>query len=383
MSYLINKIAENFEGLVGQEPTYDAYSSAYTNCLREMDYVWVKGTQIKLNGVRLALSGSLSIPVQAYAAAANFLYSQPVPVADPLTQFSDIGFVAWGDLTPYLDPDARCAAEVAGLMTAGNVGKELAGIVQEVYFRSDSTVRIENFTYTVSIPALIEYCSYGAEEAARGLSFIRSFDGFIGELPTGSLGKRPLYVVQVGENLESIAVAIYGDEARIPEMIRALQLSPPFIWPEYRAGCLYPGLRILLPNDADSQAETEAYGMTWALTVDATNDQGIQQWDLYATDGGMAEVAGLPALATELALRASQPTGDWPEVEYERYGVPSPIGGKVTSTRSPSDAFAIAAALLEDDRVQSVAPLEAAKQNQHGVVVSNTLVTPVPPRTRR
>ena len=373
---LLNSLSD-FQNTAIDANFYEPVSQAYLATLNAVDLEWATKTQAICKKIGVTFGATINTIRGNYGNYASLIGYVTTDPYEPLSGLSETNYAAV-DSTTYASVDARRIAEVAALNASpAPWGPLLANIVDEIVKR-DPSITLTNYPSMVCIPAIIEAASAEVEDEEFAEVVLASWNDAIDEAPLKTIGKRPLYIVQQNDTLESISRAVYGTPERVNDLVSTLNLSAPFIWPTYRDGCMYPGFRISIPNDGASATDEEIYGQTWALEVkSATGGVGPQQWDIIIDDGGVVEVAGMMALMTELSLRAVQPIGEWLEPEVASYGRHMPIGEKMSQRGGLREDFSLAASLLADERVLTASPVTATSGFANGLLIENVLVVPI------
>ena len=273
---------------------------------------------------------------------------------------------------PASDPAAQLSSAVAALLLAFPEDPLMTLLAADLTLFGEAALSVSE----ALLPALLH-----AAESASDLSAVDAArSGLIQQTSAVAASPRsrritPRYaVVRSGQELPDIAQMLYGDAEQWPRLIDAYQLYPPYLSETSQPGRLTPGQRLLLPPDPED-AEAQGLGITLALDV-RRNPNGGQLWDIIAQDGqGLATDQGLPAFATDLALRLATPLGSLDG--EDNYGV-TPVAGLPASLTGIYAAVVAAETLKEDARVLKVVFNPAGSSAISGVLVGGVLVVPRP-----
>lgn len=244
--------------------------------------------------------------------------------------------------------------------------RQLAAMLQR-----ETETNIADYGIEVVQTALLEAASLGWVETDAGerKALADSLRDAVIAAPRARTDVARYYVVRSEDTLRNIAEAIIGNQDSWPEVIARYDLHPPYLYPEFRPGCLYPGVRLMLPP---TPGVAEA-GLGATLTVLTEADE----WDLVVGQNGDLQItAGLEGFAMDLGLRAATPLGDLRDAPS--YGMVE-VAGLPASTQGLVTALLLSDTLREDPRVLEVVSAATARTRaSSGVVADNIVILPRP-----
>ncbi len=364
--------------MLSEADSYEEASQAYDSALNGLDVVYVRSIQKRCFQIASELAPFAGSPIVAgYIFLARQLGALTVMPTIPLDTLLGSN-LAWTGPTNYSTIASRVGLEYSALASTGTVsGRRIADSLQANAFRARNT---NNYDADVVIPSLVEAATQSdfADSSATQTDFIEQYAEAVIALPRATLGSRPTYTVTAEDTLETIARNVFGDADAWTSLVERYHLEPPYISSQPRRYALFPGVRIVIPHDAQTLAASETFGATWGIDV-----TGLNNYDLAVDSAtGLVGLEGFAAVETELLMMAGQPYGDWAEPELADYGVPEYLIGEYATSGITAD-FAFAAALLNDDRVLASTPISFATSQMSGVAINRVLVTPIPTQDGR
>lgn len=411
MKNIDQALTDLYVDVTNEDVGYELLSNDFITIQNAIDNDYCKNIIIKLKNIALQFTASSNTDVIAYgtfinniitattdSVTANDVVFKTAYKENPITIFSSINITSIGafpGILPVASLYTITNTELNKFLTVFGKGFELLAQLMGEHYIINYNKQPTDYLSFIFFPALIEFCENSDLHNVYDFvdSYVESYIADVFNRPSTSYGKRPSYTVTEDDTLESVARQIYGKSNETDRLISELGLLPPYITSTVptllndvsATTTLWSGFRISLAGDEAFLSVVELLGYTWALDVQPA--PGHQEWDL-ALDGDekIIELAGIDALGTELALKLTQPKGDWVDDDNENFNLNNyPVNSEFIGVSAPDAStainFALAQAMLSDRRVKDARPINVANTYEGRVIVRNVVITPIDGKT--
>lgn len=351
-------------------PTFEHRASAWSAAALGLDETYAAQVAEGLTGVAAALSAGQPHALKgALAAMALALREDARRGAAALAYPA----AAYGGVTVHQGPGRQALYDALLLRAVGEGMCDLVADALEVRSWDEGVV---DYGREVVATALLDVACAQVDPAGdfAQVDALLAVRRDVAASPRTVVERAVVTEVRESDTLQSLARRVYGSPDDWPRLAQDYSLAPPYLSTRARSGCLSPGMRLLRPDRPGDPLAPDGLGVSFRL--DATTQDGAQEWDLVPSPAGGIEMAyGLDALAVDCAVRLATPLGDFGD--RPEYGYPELPGLPATSANALAMMLA-SDTLIRDPRVADVVPaLDASQSGRGGRVVGTVRVIPV------